>query len=494
MTFQALKTYCNAIEVSGPEPGRLDMLVQDSRAVTESDVFIAIRGVKADGHNFIPQAIRNGATVIITEQEIPDRSDVCFIRVENTRTLLGPLAQAFEGDPAGKMTLIGITGTNGKTTVATLIFQVLQYLQARPALLGTVKKQIGDEVYSSRLTTSDPIELAADMKKMVASDSTHMIMEVSSHALHQQRVNGITFHVAAFTNLSHDHLDYHKTVEAYLQAKKQLFDSLDEDALAIINNDDPQADIMIADCHAQLMRFGFREYTDDVRCRIISNNINGLVIEVGGTTIESPLAGEFNAYNIAEAFLICKSLGYDDSQVAQALTQAKGAAGRLERVKGSDADSNPVVMVDYAHTPDALRNISETLVALKEPHQKLHIIFGCGGNRDKSKRPEMARIAQEYADTITVTSDNPRNEEPEEIIDEVMTGFDKSEKVNRITDRQKAINRSIKLADRDTLVLIAGKGHETYQEVKGQRYKFDDREIAAKALARKQEKSNTGGS
>jgi UDP-N-acetylmuramoyl-L-alanyl-D-glutamate--2,6-diaminopimelate ligase len=340
------------------------MLVQDSRQVSDGDVFIAIQGSQMDGHNFIPQAIQNGAKVIITMQVIPDNEDVCFVRVEDTRELLGPLAQAFKGNPARDMTLIGITGTNGKTTVATLTYQILRELDAKPALLGTIEKRIGDEIFESKLTTSDPIELAADMRKMVDAGTSHMIMEVSSHALDQGRVDGLKFQVAAFTNLSHDHLDYHKTVEAYAKSKKQLFDHLDRDSWAIINGDDEQADFMLSDCMAQTVRFSFKESLD-VECQILSNTTEGLTVRIGKTMIESPLAGKFNAYNIAEAFLICEALGYPGEKIARILKTATGAAGRLEKVQVSSKGNEPTVMVDYAHTPDALRNVSETLASLK---------------------------------------------------------------------------------------------------------------------------------
>jgi UDP-N-acetylmuramoyl-L-alanyl-D-glutamate--2,6-diaminopimelate ligase len=459
------------------------MLTQDSRKAKENSVFIAVRGYQVDGHEFIEDAIANGASVIISEEPFATTKDISIVQVPDTRLLVGPLAQAFEGNPAKKMNVIGITGTNGKTTVATLTYQILNKLGARPALLGTVAKLIAGEEMKSRLTTADPIELASDMADMVQSNTTHLVMEVSSHALDQKRVAGINFDIAAFTNLSHDHLDYHEDLKAYARAKKQLFDDLSPDAWAIINGDDEQAHFMGLDCEAQTVYFSFKEALD-VECQILSNTIDGLIIRIGKLMLESPLVGDFNAYNVTEAFLICRALGFDDTDIAESLQTATGAPGRMERVEGS-GNGKPVVIVDYAHTPDALENVASTLAELKTEKQKLHIVFGCGGNRDKTKRPSMARISEQLGDEVTVTSDNPRDEDPDAIIDEIMAGFENPDNVKRITDRKKAIEQAIAAADAYAMILIAGKGHETYQEIKGQRHDFDDRQIAREALDHK---------
>lgn len=489
MTFDNLISLCNPIDVSGPEPNTIGTLTQDSRKVGEGSVFIAIKGFQVDGHKFIDDAIANGASVIICEESFYTDEDICVLEVEDTRSLIGPLAQAFEGNPAEKLQLIGITGTNGKTTVATLTYQALQKLDAKPSLLGTVAKCIVDEKFESLLTTSDPIELAADMAKMVEAGSTHLVMEVSSHALDQQRVAGIDFQVAAFTNLSHDHLDYHKDLKSYAASKKQLFDGLNPDAYAIINGDDEQAGFISMDCPAQIIDFSFKKALT-VECQVLSNTINGLVVRIGKTMIESPMVGTFNAYNITEAFLICRALGFEDEEIKEALESSTGAAGRLERVKGSANEGNPIVLVDYAHTPDALENVASTLADIKTEKQKLHVVFGCGGNRDKTKRPKMARIAEKYGDKVTVTSDNPRDEDPNTIIDEIITGFKNADGVERITDRAIAIEKAIRNADAHTMILIAGKGHETYQEIAGERHDFDDRAIAREALGHRNRNSN----
>ena len=490
MNYKQLISLCDPIEVSGTEPDKIGALRQDSRKVKECDVFIAIRGFRADGHQFVEEAVENGASVIISEEAFSATEGVHIVQVANTRTLIGPLAQAFAGNPTGGMNIIGITGTNGKTTVATLTFQVLQQLNAKAGLLGTVEKRIGDEAIQSSLTTADPIELASDMKQAADAGVTHLVMEVSSHALDQERVKGIHFNIGAFTNLSHDHLDYHENLNDYARSKRKLFELLSPEATAIINGDDDQAKFMAAHCEARIINFSFTQALD-VDCQILENSTDGLTVRVGQTLIESPLMGSFNAYNIAETFLICRSLGYDEQTIAHALAQATGAAGRLERV--GESEGQPVVLVDYAHTPDALENVLQTLADIKTDQQQLQVVFGCGGDRDNSKRPKMAAIAERYADHITVTSDNPRSEDPEAIIEDIMPGFEKPSAVIRIPDRKKAIIQSIQNAKAESMILIAGKGHETYQEVNGERHDFDDRLIAKQALENRKMNSQTTG-
>lgn len=481
MDFNTLISLCEPLEATGPEPDTLGVLRQDSRKITDGDIFIAIRGHQVDGHNFIKDAIDKGANVVICEEPPMTYSETaCVLTVENTRSLIGLLAQAMEGNPAEKMTVIGITGTNGKTTVATLTYQLLQNLGARPALLGTVSKCIGDKTYESQLTTADPIEIAADMKKMVKAGTSHLVMEVSSHALEQERVKGIDFSVAAFTNLSHDHLDYHETLIDYAKAKQKLFSSLNSDASAIINADDEQALFMVEECEARVINFSFAQ-ASDVECQILANSTNGLVLRIGKTLVESPLMGLFNAYNITEAFLIGQALNFEVNNIVEAFKSMPGAPGRLQSVEDPDSDK-PIVIVDYAHTPDALKNVLQTLAELKSNEQTLHVVFGCGGNRDKTKRPKMAAIAEEHADLITVTSDNPRDEDPDTIIDDIMAGFKDSSVVTRITDRRQAITQAIREGNAQRMVLVAGKGHETYQEIEGKRYQFDDRQVAREAL------------
>tara|TARA_R110000868_G_scaffold259361_3_gene517217 strand:+ start:46261 stop:47718 length:1458 start_codon:yes stop_codon:yes gene_type:complete len=467
----------NPLHVSRTKPEEeLHRLVQDSRQITEGSVFIAVRGHEVDGHMFLEDAIQRGAKVLITEESYyTDADGVCVIEVENTRTLVGKLAQAFAGNPAKKLLIIGITGTNGKTTTATLVHQILSKTGKKASLLGTVSKKILEEEISSSLTTSDPIELANDMKMMVEAGSDYLVMEVSSHALIQSRVSGFDFSVAAFTNLSHDHLDYHVTVEEYAKAKKILFDTLPKTSVAIINADDQYGAYMLSDCKAKnvLLSFGTEH------SYILSNSSTGLKLSVEGVNIDSPLIGKFNAYNVAQAYLICKELGLSPSSISKALSTSSGAAGRMQSIEIENA---PLAIVDYAHTPDALENVLSTLSQVKEKDQKLTVIFGAGGDRDSSKRPEMAQVVEKYADTIFVTSDNPRFEDPEKIISDVLVGFEKKAKVISITNRKDAIERAIAESDVRNIVLIAGKGHEDYQDIKGVKHLFDDRVIAKGAL------------
>ncbi len=477
MYIKELIELVNPLHVSRTKPEEdLHSIVQDSRQVKENSVFIAIEGHEVDGHMFLEDAISLGAKVLITEESYyTDAEGVCVMEVENTRALLGKLAQAFAGNPAEKLKIVGITGTNGKTTTATLVHQVLSSLGEKTSLLGTVSKKILEEELDSSLTTSDPIELANDMKKMVEAGSEYLVMEVSSHALDQSRVSGFDFETAAFTNLSHDHLDYHVTIEEYAKAKKILFDGLPSSSTAVVNTDDQYGAFMLADCKAKnsLLSFG----TD--QNYIQSNTSSGLTLMVDGTLINSPLIGKFNAYNVGQAFLICKALGLKTDSITNALKNANGATGRMEKV---ELDSAPLAIVDYAHTPDALKNVLSTLHQVKEPSQKLTVVFGAGGDRDTSKRPEMAKAAEQYADHIFVTSDNPRFENPEKIIEDILKGFDKKKGVTSITNRKEAIQKAISVADKNDIVLIAGKGHEDYQDVEGIKHPFDDRLVAKNAL------------
>lgn len=459
---------------------------QDSREVEENSVFIAIRGNEVDGHMFIEDAIDRGAKVLICEESFYTETDeVCVMEVEDTRNLVGTLAQEFAGNPAKDLTIVGITGTNGKTTTATLVYQVLSAAGKKASLLGTVSKRILGQETGSSLTTSDPIELARDMQAMVESGSDYLVMEVSSHALDQSRVSGIDFAVAAFTNLSHDHLDYHSTVEEYAKAKKKLFDTLPAGSTAVINADDPNGAYMLSDCEAETIPFSF----DTEQNFILSNTPAGLTITVQGTTIQSPLVGTFNAYNVAEAFLICKSLGLDPDDIVQALRVCEGASGRMQTIQVEGRDL-PLVIVDYAHTPDALENVLSTLKDLKETDQQLIVIFGAGGDRDSTKRPQMAKAAEKFADRIVVSSDNPRFENPDVIIADILDGFESLTNVSSITDRREAIQTTISESNSDDIILIAGKGHEDYQDVKGTKHSFDDRRIAREALELKAKGGN----
>lgn len=478
MTLERLIEICNPLHVTNANYGiELGSPVLDSREAKDRSVFIAVRGTRVDGHMFIEDAVERGASVVICEDSFYSQKDVCVIEVENTKALTGIIAQEFAGNPARKLQIVGITGTNGKTTTATLVYQVLRACNKKASLLGTVSKRILDDEFDSKLTTSDPLELANDMQRMVETGSEYLVMEVSSHALDQHRVAGVPFKVAAFTNLSHDHLDYHETLEEYAKAKRRLFDNLSEEAFAVVNTDDKFGNFMLERCKAQKIALSFEHDS----AYILENTANGISIITDGQKIESPLLGKFNAYNLGEAYLICKCLGLDPKDIIKALSVAKGAPGRMEPVTGS-GEQGPLVIVDYAHTPDALQNVLSTLSAVKDASQKLTVVFGAGGDRDSAKRPEMAKVSELFADKVIVTSDNPRTENPDVIIADIIAGFENLDKVASVTNRRDAIEKAIQEADDNEIILIAGKGHEDYQEINGERHHFDDREIASELL------------
>lgn len=470
---------CKPLAMMGPHLEPTGALTDDSRQVTKGGVFIAVKGMTSDGHDHIATAIAKGAAVVICERFNGDDADATILLVKSTRSVLLPLALAFQGHPEKQLKFVGVTGTNGKTTVSTLIWQVLRKLDIPAGLIGTVEKRINDASIDSKLTTPGALELAADLRDAADAGCRIVAMEVSSHALDQNRTKGLKFDVALFTNLSHDHLDYHGTLEAYARAKRKLFDTLPAKSIAITNFDDLQGTAMMAKTRASV--WGVRLGESEVR--VLSSSIDGLVLDIDGTVVASPLAGRFNAYNVSQAYLACVALGLNQANVAAALSTAPGAPGRLERVP-SPAGS-PAVFVDYAHTPDALDNVLGTLVSLKSADQKLICVFGCGGNRDTTKRPKMAAIAERHCESVVITSDNPRFENPDTILDEIQSGFSDKAKYVRIPDRATAISDTVAKADTHTVIVIAGKGHETYQDIQGVRHPLDDRVIAANAIQRR---------
>jgi UDP-N-acetylmuramoyl-L-alanyl-D-glutamate--2,6-diaminopimelate ligase len=481
MTLERIISIIEPSFVSGTNCFPTGKITDDSRQVQKGDIFVAVRGNAFDGHKFVNQAIEQGAAVVVSE-ELIDSKTACVLVVENTRAVLGPLALDFAGNPQNELQIVGVTGTNGKTTVATLIWQVLEQLQVDAALVGTVSKRFGKLEEASLLTTPGAMELANDLRKAVESDCRYFIMEVSSHALEQLRTNGLSFKVAIFTNLTHDHLDYHGTMDAYASAKKLLFDGLSDEAIAIVNVDDEYGTRMLENTAAEAWDLSLNN--EDFRVMVTDSE--GILIDMDGIFIQSPLTGRFNAYNVAQAYLAAVALGFSPKNVASALAHCRGAAGRLENVTLQlEANKHlvlPYVFVDYAHTPNALENVLQTLAEVRTPDQKIYTVFGCGGDRDRTKRPEMAEIAEKYSDICVVTSDNPRFEDPDAIINEVITGFSKDFVYQREPDRRKAIESVISSTPENAIILIAGKGHETYQEIKGTRHPMDDREIALNAL------------
>ena len=457
-------------------------LTCDSKQVQPGACFVAIRGHDADGHAYIASAIERGASAIICE----DRSgcdDLPAALLENTRQAVGLLAQAFHGHPARTLKVVGITGTNGKTTVSWLLKDILAAAGHKPALLGTICYQTGLTEVPAATTTPDPIRLASMMAEMVAAGQTHLVMEVSSHALDQGRVGGIDFQAAVLTNVTSDHMDYHKTAEAYLAAKLKLFESLAPAASAVVNRDDPAAESFMVAAPCRTITYGLSGAADRY-ARIQTIDIDGSHFQfVAGedeTMMSTPLIGRHNIYNCLAAATAAEEMGVSPETIAQALATVSSIPGRLQRV-GSDRPFH--VFVDYAHTDDALDNVLSALRPVTEG--KLIVVFGCGGDRDRTKRPRMGRVAQELADRVVITSDNPRSEEPDKIIDEIVAGLDKSGLARTVIlpDRREAMAAAIAQADARDVVLIAGKGHETYQIIGRERVDFDDVAVAAEILA-----------
>ncbi|WP_022834345.1 UDP-N-acetylmuramoyl-L-alanyl-D-glutamate--2,6-diaminopimelate ligase [Salisaeta longa] len=464
------------IDAAVSAPARpVTALTDDSRAVTAGGLFAAIRGTTADGHRYVEAAWRAGAACVLCEAPPEARpADGAVLQVSDSRRALAVAAAAFYDDPAEALTMIGVTGTNGKTTVATLIHHLLHTLHGPAGLLSTVAVRVGDAAQAPTHTTPDPVALQRTLRAMVDAGCTACAMEVSSHALDQRRVYGIPYDVAVFTNLTQDHLDYHGTMAAYERAKKRLFDGLDAQATAVFNADDPAGPRMVAATDATRWSYGTTPAADG-RLRVHRVAIDGLTASIDGHRRTFRLTGRFNAYNLAAAYGAGRAVGLAGPAVADALAAAPPVRGRLEQHTFADGRT---VVIDYAHTPDALANVLDTLRALLPDGRALWCVFGCGGDRDRSKRPRMGRIAEARADRVIVTSDNPRTEDPASILDDIRAGLQAPAKAQWIVDRAAAIEAAAQHAAPGDVVLIAGKGHETYQVVGTERRPFDDRAVA----------------
>ena len=449
----------------------------DSRRVVQGDVFIALRGTVADGHQYIQSVTENGVAAIICETfPTAIQSNVTYIQVKNSAIALGLIASNFYDNPSSQMKVVGVTGTNGKTSVATLLFCLFRKLDNNVGLLSTVQNQINEVIIPSTHTTPDAIELNRLMRQMVDAGCTYCFMEVSSHAIDQSRIEGIHFVGAIFTNITHDHLDYHKTFDNYLRAKKRFFDGLPATAFALTNIDDRNGTVMLQNCHAQKHTYALRSPAD-FKAKIIDNSLEGLHLDMNGLDMYTRLIGEFNAYNILSVYAAALLLGVDKMQALTVLSALTPPEGRFDQIVS--ARENIVGIVDYAHTPDALKNVLHTIQAIRRGNENLISIVGCGGDRDAAKRPIMAQVAAHLSDRCILTSDNPRSENPDAIIQQMNEGVTITErkKVLSITDRREAIKTACMLAGRGDIILLAGKGHEKYQEIKGTKYPFDDKEI-----------------
>ena len=467
--------------VSGDTAVEVAALAFDSRKVEANTAFIATRGTQADGHDYIEQAIEKGAVAIICE-ELPENlnTNVTYVQVKDSSEALGIMASNFFGNPSAKLKLVGVTGTNGKTTCVSLLFQLFKQLGYNVGLLSTVVNKINDEIIVATHTTPDAIQMNELMAKMVAKGCSHCFMEVSSHALVQHRVSGLTFTGAVFTNLSHDHLDYHKTFDEYIKAKKMLFDGLPSSAFALTNIDDKRGAVMLQNTKASKYRYALKTMAD-FKARILSNTLQGLELDIEGHNVWFKLIGDFNAYNLMAVYGAAILLEEEPADVLQTLSDLNPAPGRFEQVL---TDTGITAIVDYAHTPDALENVLSTIKVFRSGNEKVITVVGCGGNRDTTKRPEMAKIACELSDKVVLTSDNPRFEEPMAIIEDMQKGVSPSNyrKTLVMADRREAIKTACSMAEPKDIILVAGKGHETYQDIKGVKSDFDDRKVLKEML------------
>lgn len=448
----------------------------DSRRIGQGHLFIAIPGTQTDGHRFISKAIEQGAAAVLCEN-LPDElsEDVTYVSMESTENSVGEVATQFYGDPSRKLKLVGVTGTNGKTTIATLLYNMFRKFGYKCGLLSTVCNYIEDEAIEASHTTPDPIELNALLARMVEAGCEYAFMECSSHAIAQRRIGGLKFAGGLFTNLTRDHLDYHKTVENYRDAKKMFFDGLEKDAFAIVNADDKNGMVMVQNTRAQVKTYSIRQMAD-FRARIIECHFEGMYLEIDGREVGVQFIGKFNVSNLLCVYAAAVMLGQQPEDVLLVLSTLKSVNGRLEPIRSAEGYT---AIVDYAHTPDALENVLAAIHEVLGGKGQVITVCGAGGNRDKGKRPLMAQEAVKQSDRVIITSDNPRFEEPQAIINDMLAGLDAKQmkKVVSIVDRREAIRTACMMAQKGDVILIAGKGHEDYQEIQGVKHHFDDHEV-----------------
>ncbi|MEC5158722.1 UDP-N-acetylmuramoyl-L-alanyl-D-glutamate--2,6-diaminopimelate ligase [Chryseobacterium sp. MP_3.2] len=475
MNLEELLARIKILEKSGPENPPVSKIVFDSRKVVEDAVYVALKGTVSDGHSFIDSSIEKGATVIICEN-LPENlnENITYIKVENSSKTLGHLAANYYGNPSEKLKLIGITGTNGKTSVTTLLFDIFKTLGFKSALISTVEYRIAEEILPSTHTTPDIIRLNEILAKAVKVGCEYAFMEVSSHGIHQNRTEGLHFQIAGFTNISHDHLDYHKTFDQYIKTKKRFFDELNADAIAITNVDDKNGNVMLQNTKAQKKSFALKTMAD-YHGKMLEGDFNGMLLNFNGKEFWTTLSGKFNVYNLLLAFAVTVECGFHEDDVLKAMSTLQRVKGRFETLK---SEGGIFFIVDYAHTPDALENILDSINEIRTKNERVITIFGCGGDRDQDKRSEMGKIATRKSTLAIITSDNPRTENPANIIKEIEAGVEPQNfsKYTSIPDRREAIKMAIKFAEPKDIILVAGKGHENYQEINGVKHHFDDQE------------------
>jgi len=465
------------MQVSGDRNAPVAAITFNSQKATTGSVFVAVKGTNADGHDFIPQAISNGAGIIVCETvpaevqaKVP--ADITFVKVRDSARALGVMASNFFDNPSSRLRLVGITGTNGKTTTVTLLYRLFTALGYKAGCLSTIRNYIGQKTVGATHTTPDPVQLQGLLKEMVEAGCQYAFMEVSSHALAQQRVAGLSFAGGIFSNITHDHLDYHKTFDEYIRAKKLFFDNLPAGSFALINSDDRNGKIMVQNTKAMIKYYAVKSMAE-FKARIIESHADGMLLTIDGSEVWSHFLGAFNASNLLAVYATARLLGQEKEEVLRIISQLESVDGRFQYVKSKNGVT---AIIDYAHTPDALENVLSTIHQIRPPEKLIITVVGAGGNRDKTKRPIMAGVAAGMSDRLVLTSDNPRDEEPEMIIADMKQGLDEEQslKTIAIADRREAIRSACLMAGPGDIVLIAGKGHENYQEIKGIKYPFSD--------------------
>ncbi|HDJ32737.1 MAG TPA: UDP-N-acetylmuramoyl-L-alanyl-D-glutamate--2,6-diaminopimelate ligase [Bacteroidetes bacterium] len=464
------------IRQKGPGNPVLTGICQDSREVVDGSLFVAVRGTRVDGHRFIPQAVQQGARAVVCEN-LPGEihPGVSYLKVKNSAVALGLLASAWYDHPSSRLRLVGVTGTNGKTSIATLLYALYLRLGYPAGLVSTIEYRVLEKSLPARHTTPDALTLNALLAEMVRAGAEYVFMEVSSHAAAQHRISGITFSGGIFTNITRDHLDYHGDFDEYIRAKKSFFDWLPAGAFALVNADEKHSQVMVQNTAARVRTFGLNRLAD-YRGKIVEISLEGMMLRIGEYELWTPMIGHFYASNLLAVYGAALEMQQKSEEVVRAISELRPVRGRFETLRGKDGK---MAVVDYAHTPDALENVLKTLSRFRDDNHRIMTVVGAGGDRDRGKRPMMAKIAADYSDRVILTSDNPRTEDPEVILDDMEKGLDETEKKRmvRITDRKEAIRAALMMATKGDIVLVAGKGHETYQEIAGMRYPFDDREV-----------------
>ncbi|MDE5637808.1 MAG: UDP-N-acetylmuramoyl-L-alanyl-D-glutamate--2,6-diaminopimelate ligase [Alistipes sp.] len=479
MKLSEILSDLTGVELHGAADAEIESLTYDSRRVRRGDCFFAVEGVCCDGHDYIPAAVAAGASAVVCRRLPAELAPgAAYVVTDDVQEAMGRMASAFYGHPSRELRLVGVTGTNGKTTTATLLYDLFRSLGYEAGLISTVVYRIGDRIAESTHTTPDAIRLNAMMREMADCGCEYCFMEVSSHAIVQRRIAGLHFAGGLFTNITHDHLDYHKTFAEYIRAKKRFFDDLPRTAFALTNIDDRNGEVMVQNTRAEVRTMSTRS-SADFRCKVVEMLFDGMLLRFGNDEVWVGMLGRFNASNLLAVYSAALSLGADRAEVLRAMSALHSVSGRFEYLRAADGTT---AIVDYAHTPDALLNVIRTIEEIRTPSQKLIVVCGCGGDRDRTKRPEMARIAAQNASTAIFTSDNPRTEVPAAILADMIAGLAPGDRYLKIADRAEAIKTAAMLAAPGDIILVAGKGHETYQIIGTEKHRFDDREQIAKAF------------